>query len=93
MRALVSLFLVIIIVSFMLMGVSEMPEFGAIDAPSNNEVSQKYIEDAIEDTGATNVVAAVILDYRAFDTLIEATVLFSAFILVVIVLKERSTYE
>ncbi len=33
---------------------------------------------AVEDTGATNLVAAVLFDYRGFDTLGEITVIFSA---------------
>lgn len=54
------------------------PPFGVTDAPTNNEVAQKYIEEGLEDTGATNIVAGMILDYRAFDTLGESSVLFTA---------------
>ena len=58
--------------------VAEMPEFGAADAPAQNEVAARYIEQTTEDTGALNAIAAIIMDYRAFDTLGEATVLFVA---------------
>lgn len=44
------------------------------------KVSQVYIKEGLMQTGATNVVASIILDYRAFDTLCEATVLFTAVI-------------
>ena len=64
------------------------PPFGVVDAPTNNEVAQKYIEDGLEDTGATNIVAGMILDYRAFDTLGESSVLFTAVMAVIILLKK-----
>ena len=50
-------------------------------------LSRKYIEDGIEDTGAVNIVAGMILDYRAFDTLGESHVLFIAAVCVMILLK------
>lgn len=58
--------------------VLEMPTFGEAGNPSNNEVSERYLERAIEETGALNVIASIIIDYRGFDTLGEATVLFVA---------------
>ena len=58
--------------------VVEMPAFGSPENPTNNVVSQGYVDGAVEDTGALNVVASIITDYRAFDTLGEATVLFVA---------------
>ena len=39
-------------------------------------VSADYLEGALSQTGAANVVMAVLLDYRAYDTLGEATVIF-----------------
>ena len=39
-------------------------------------VGLDYLENAAAETGATNVVMAVLLDYRAYDTLGEATVIF-----------------
>ncbi len=43
-------------------------------------VSQGYLENSLDKTGAANVVMAVLLDYRAYDTLGEATVIFAAII-------------
>ncbi len=45
---------------------------------ANESVSQHYLNDGINDTGATNIVTAVVVDYRGFDTLGEVTVLFLA---------------
>ena len=78
----------IILVSLLLFVCSQMPPFGEVDVPTNNEVTQKYIEDGLEDTGATNLVAGIILDYRAFDTLGESSVLFTAVMSVLILLKK-----
>jgi len=50
-------------------------------------VSTFYPLNAIEGTGAVNVVTAIILDYRAYDTLGEATVLFTAVIGVLAVMR------
>lgn len=43
-------------------------------------VSQAYLDRGFLDTGAANAVTAVLLDFRAYDTLGEATVIFAAVI-------------
>lgn len=73
-------------IAFLLLTVLELPAFGEADAPANNEVTQRYTEKGIEETGAVNVVAGVILDYRAFDTLGESHVLYTATSAVLILL-------
>lgn len=62
----------------LIFAVAEMPPFGCPGNPANNIVSELYIEGAVPETGALNVVASIIMDFRAFDTLGEATVLFAA---------------
>jgi len=71
----------------LIMTVSYMPKTGEITNPTNNEVAARYNESALKETGATNVVAGMILDYRAFDTLGESHVLFVAAITVTILLR------
>ena len=66
------------VVGMLAYSVCNLPPYGNAENPVNNEVSQKYLEDGLEDTGATNAVAGMILDYRAFDTFGESTVLFVA---------------
>lgn len=66
------------IIFFMLLTVAELPPFGVQDSPVNNTVPQRYIEKGVEETGAVNFVAGMILDYRAFDTLGESHVLYTA---------------
>ena len=66
---------------------AELPPYGAADNPANNEVSQRYIEKGMQETGAVNIVAGMILDYRAFDTLGESNVLFIAAVTVLILIR------
>ena len=67
--------------------VLNLPSIGRINNPDNNEVSARYIEKGIEETGAINFVAGMILDYRAFDTFGESNVLFVATICVTVMLR------
>ncbi len=76
-----------IIIYVLLLSVAQLPVFGDPDSPVNNVVSQRYIEDGLEETGAVNIVAGMILDYRAFDTLGESHVLFVAACSVLMLLK------
>ena len=81
---------VVICVSIIVLLVStaaELPPYGSPNNPANNEVSQRYIEKGMEETGAVNIVAGMILDYRAFDTLGESNVLFIAAVTVLILLR------
>lgn len=71
-----------------LLGVAEIPPYGDDGNPAHNEVSERYIERSLEDTGVENMVTSVVLDYRAYDTMFETIVLFTATLAVVITLKE-----
>lgn len=75
------------IIFVLLSAVAELPSFGDSANPLNNEVSERYIEKGMTETGAVNIVAGMILDYRAFDTLGESHVLFIAACSVLLVLR------
>ncbi len=66
------------LVFVLLYTVYKLPLFGVADNPAVNEVVERYVEKGLEETGAVNVVAGMILDYRAFDTLGESSVLLLA---------------
>lgn len=51
------------------------------------KVAETYIREGIQSTGAANLVSAIILDYRGYDTLGEATILFTAVIGALAVLR------
>ncbi len=82
-----SVFFCVALVGIMIWCITYMPEFGSRDNPVNNEVSRRYIEKGLEETGATNFVTGMILDYRAFDTFGESCVLFISTICVQILLR------
>ena len=50
----------------------------AFGEPETAEMDQYIIDNTQQETGANNGVTAVVFDYRGFDTLGEATVLFTA---------------
>jgi len=66
-----------------------LPAFGLVfGEPKNTVTDDYYIQHTQEETGSSNAVTAVVFDYRGFDTLGEATVLFVA-VLGVIMLFRR----
>lgn len=75
---LAAVFIGLSLVVILLGAVLKMPLFGEADNPINNEVSEHYLEHGQEETGSSNVVTAMILSYRGFDTLGESCVLFLA---------------
>jgi multisubunit Na+/H+ antiporter MnhB subunit len=51
--------------------------------------AQVFLASGLRDTGAGNIVTAVILDYRGYDTLGEATVLFTSVLGAMALLRRR----
>jgi len=74
-----------------LVAVAELPPYGMPDNPVHNQVSQRYIKGALEDTGVPNMVTSIVLDYRAYDTMFETIVLFTAALAVVVTLKSAKS--
>lgn len=68
--------------------VNFLPLFARDNAPTVNEVSNHYVAEGRDETGAVNTVAGMILDYRAFDTLGESFVLFTATCAVLLLLEQ-----
>ena len=82
-----SILFCITLITVMLVTVSYLPPTGNASNPDNNEVTERYIEKGLQETGAVNIVTGMILDYRAFDTFGESNVLFIATITVLILLR------
>lgn len=79
-------FIIIILVMAILFILSIDIEYGN---PKNLDVTNYYIDQGLHDTGAINLVAAIYLGYRAYDTLIEIIVLFVAVTGVVFYLRGK----
>ncbi len=62
----------------------DLPQFGE----PIMRVAQNFLSGGLSETGATNLVSSVILDYRAYDTLGEATILFTTVIAVLAVMRK-----
>ena len=63
-----------------------LPQFG----DPKMLTAQYYLTHGAVDTGAANLVASIILDYRAYDTLGEVTVLFTAILGALSILRIKS---
>ena len=66
-----------------------LPPFGDPAGPIHHHVVPRYLDDVIAETGVPNVVTAVLASYRGYDTLGETTVIFTAGIGVLLLLKGR----
>ncbi len=93
-QRIIFLTLVLILVSMvsymMLLAVMEMPLYGQADSPDMNEVTDRYINKGVEESGGLNLVTNILLDYRAYDTLLETTVLFTTVMAIILVLGVKS---
>ncbi|AXG10439.1 DUF4040 domain-containing protein [Haloplanus rubicundus] len=71
--------------------VPALPPVGAAGTPVlAGDVSQYYLTNAYDQTGVTNVVTAVLVGYRGFDTLGEVAVVFAAGIAMLLVLRREA---
>ncbi|MFQ6136347.1 MAG: hydrogen gas-evolving membrane-bound hydrogenase subunit E [Candidatus Hydrothermarchaeales archaeon] len=92
-RRFLALLFVIIIGYALVTIVTEMPPFGDPNSPGYTHVVPRYITENVEETGALNIVASIIVDYRAYDTLGETTVLYTAALGIISVLALGGEHE
>ncbi|WP_394147437.1 Na(+)/H(+) antiporter subunit B [Shewanella atlantica] len=91
-----ALFVVLVTGGMLVYGTMDMPYFGAVDAPVHQHVAPRYIHESMQEVGVPNVVTAVLGSYRAFDTLGEVAVIFTAGIGVLSLLslpRRRKDYQ
>ncbi|MBO5543292.1 MAG: hypothetical protein J5949_01535 [Oscillospiraceae bacterium] len=82
-----AIFSAVVFSILMLITVAYLPRFGDVEAPPENETSRRYIEKGVQEVGATNLVANIILVYRGFDTYGESCVLFLGATAVIMLLE------
>ena len=75
--------------SLLMYATIDMPDWGDPNSPASMHVSPRYIEHADEETHTPNMVTAVLADYRSYDTMGEAAVVFTAAIGCMLILRRR----
>ena len=70
--------LVLLAAITMIVGVAGLPPHADPDGPVHTHVGARFVERGVEETGLKNLVAAVLLVYRGFDTFLEVVVIFTA---------------
>jgi multicomponent Na+:H+ antiporter subunit B len=88
-RAYVPLFVAIGTGLAIVWGTYSLPPFGTPDSAIHTHVAPRYLAESVKETMVPNVVTSVLADYRSFDTLGETTVIFTAGIGVLLLLKGR----
>lgn len=73
--------------AILLLGTMDFAAWGDPESPPNRHLSPYYIENAVRETHVPNLVTAVVGDYRGYDTMFEAVVIYCAGLVVVSVLR------
>ncbi len=73
--------------ALLIYGTIDMPNWGDPQSPANRHVSPRYIEKTLEETAVPNMVTSVLADYRGYDTLGETTVIFTAGISCILLIR------
>lgn len=73
----------------LLYGAWGLPAFGDAGQPIHHHVAPRYLNEVLAETGVPNAVTAVLAIYRGYDTLGETTVIFTAGIGVMLLLRGR----
>ena len=82
-----ALFVLLLMAEVMFISAGALPQLYDPQSAAATHVADRYIEDAVEETGSPNFVTAVLADYRGYDTLGETTVIFTAGLATVLLLR------
>ncbi len=85
MKAVAKTLVFLVLVFFLVLTAIELRPFGK---PKKSTMDDYIIVEGQRETAANNLVSAVVFDYRGYDTLGEATVLFAAVSGVYLLLRE-----
>ncbi|MEM4257714.1 MAG: hydrogen gas-evolving membrane-bound hydrogenase subunit E [Candidatus Thermoplasmatota archaeon] len=75
-----------VITVFLVVGTLIIHPFGE---PNETSMDDYMIQNTQQQTGTNNGVTAIVFDYRGFDTLGEATILFTAVAAVIMLFRRR----
>lgn len=88
-RHLLPLLLSVVTGAALVWGTLVLPPFGVANSPIHQHVAPYYLENSLKETHVPNVVTSILADYRGYDTLGETTVIFTAGIGVLLLLRSR----
>lgn len=88
-RAILPLFVAAVTGAALVWGTFSLPDFGTDRSPIHSHVVPRYLADSKAHSMPPNVVTAVLADFRSYDTLGETTVIFTAGIGILLLLKGR----
>lgn len=75
----------------LLFAANDLPALADPGSPAHVHISPVYLQQSYADTLTVNVVTSVLMDYRAFDTLIETVVIFASGIACALLLRENGS--
>lgn len=84
-----SLITAVIVAGALIYGTLDMPKWGDPNSPAASHVSPYYLRHSLEDTATPNVVTSVLADYRGYDTLGETSVIFTAGMSCILLLRRQ----
>lgn len=74
---------------FLFYSTLSFPKWGDPNQPGSLHVSPRYIERTLAETKVPNAVTSILADYRGYDTMFETSVIFTAGIAVMMLLRRR----
>ncbi len=87
-----ALFVVVITGAMLIYAGQDLPPFGDINSPAYQApMTQYFIENSDPESGVSNIVTALLANYRGYDTLGETAVIFTAGMAVLLLLRRRET--
>lgn len=89
MRRILALIAVTLTGCLLIYGTLDFPTFGEIDSPNYQHVVPRWIQNSEIESGVPNIVTAGLANYRGYDTLGETTVIFTAGITVILLLRAK----
>jgi multicomponent Na+:H+ antiporter subunit B len=88
-RVLIPLAVSIAVALALVYGSLGLPAFSDAQAPIHTHVVPRYLNEGMKETGVPNAVTAILASYRGYDTLGEVTVVFTAGVGVIALLRRR----
>jgi len=88
-----ALLTVIITGALLVYGAEDFPKWGDPNQPGSVHVSPRYTQGTYIETGTPNIVTAVVADYRGYDTMGETTVIYTAGMACILMLRKKKRGE